>query len=301
MALTPADIEKKTFSTALRGYDLDEVDDFLDEVVVALKAMETDLTEARARVAELEKDPGAPPTAVPPPPQPVPAAAPTVDESAVGRALIAAQQAADRIMDDARTDADRTLKESRSEAEQILESARSEADTFNRERDEKKAEVEAEMAQMTSLVAGVRTKLAVLATTVADKLDEMDAVVTGAEVSGDDEAIVEGDVDEPVLDAAVDEEIAPEAVDDTQVGEDDGQAAEDGIDAMDDNAAGDEGAADEDAVAEDQDAGDEGAAEDDVADVDVTEEDADAADDVSPGSAEIEGLDETADGEGHEV
>ncbi len=291
MALTPADIEKKTFSTALRGYDLDEVDDFLDEVVVALKAMETDLTEARARVAELEKDPGAPPTAVPPPPQPVAPAAPAVDESAVGRALIAAQQAADRIMDDARTDADRTLKESRSEAEQILESARSEADTFNRERDEKKAEVEAEMAQMTSLVAGVRTKLAVLATTVADKLDEMDAVVTGAEVSGDDEAIAEGDGDEPALDAAVDEEIAPEAVDDTEVGDNDDQVAEDAGEVMDDDA-DDGNAADDDA---------DGAAEDDDTDAEVTVEDVDAADDESPGSAEIEGLDETADGEGHEA
>ena len=43
MAITPADIEKKTFSTALRGYDLDEVDDFLDEMVVAVRGLEEEL------------------------------------------------------------------------------------------------------------------------------------------------------------------------------------------------------------------------------------------------------------------
>jgi hypothetical protein len=37
------------------------------------------------------------------------------------------------------------------------------------------------MADMTGLVAGVRTQLAVLATSVADKLDEMDAAVAGAQ------------------------------------------------------------------------------------------------------------------------
>ncbi|TDI37156.1 MAG: DivIVA domain-containing protein, partial [Acidobacteria bacterium] len=33
MAMTPSDVEQKTFSTVLRGYDLDEVDDFLDDVI----------------------------------------------------------------------------------------------------------------------------------------------------------------------------------------------------------------------------------------------------------------------------
>ena len=46
--LTAADVEQKTFSTALRGYDLDEVDDFLDEVVATLKELGQQLEEARA-------------------------------------------------------------------------------------------------------------------------------------------------------------------------------------------------------------------------------------------------------------
>jgi len=167
MAITPADIEKKTFSTALRGYDLDEVDDFLDEMVVAVRELEEELARAKERVAQLENDPEAMAAlaAAPPPPGP--------DESAVGRALIAAQEAADKMLADARTEADK-----------IVGDARSEADTFAQERNRKKAEVDAEMAEMTGLVAGVRNQLAVLATTVADKLDEMDAVVSGAHSQG---------------------------------------------------------------------------------------------------------------------
>jgi DivIVA domain-containing protein len=182
MAITPSDIEKKTFSTALRGYDLDEVDDFLDEMVVAVRELNDELIQTKTRLAELESDP----TAL--------AAAPAMrtepDESAVGRALVAAQQAADRMLEDAR-----------SEADKIVGDARSEADTFALERDERKAAVDAEMAEMTGLVSGVRTQLAVLATTVADKLDEMDAVVAGAhsrEAAPTGDAAGGGDSPEPV-------------------------------------------------------------------------------------------------------
>jgi len=219
MALTPSDIEKKTFSTALRGYDLDEVDDFLDEMVVALRELQDELAQARARVAELERDPNAAPPAAP-----APIAAPVADESAVGRALVAAQQAADRLLEEARTESDRLLSESRGEADRVLEEARSEADNFARDREQRKAEVEREMAEMNNLVAGVRTQLAVLATTVADKLDEMDAVVagskavedggslTGDEDEGEEAEAIEigmGDSTEAALDAAVDVEIEP--------------------------------------------------------------------------------------------
>ena len=56
MALTPIDVQQKTFGTALRGYDLDEVDDFLDEVVTTLKSYEERLTEAQNRITALEAD-----------------------------------------------------------------------------------------------------------------------------------------------------------------------------------------------------------------------------------------------------
>ena len=208
MAITPADIEKKTFSTALRGYDLDEVDDFLDEMVVAVRELEEELTRAKERIAQLEQDPGAP-TPSPTPLETPQAPAPGIDESAVGRALVAAQQAADRM-----------LEEARHEAERVVGDARSDADTFARDRDERRAAMEAEMADMTGLVAGVRTQLAVLATTVADKLDEMDAAVADVrdQVAGQGEA-EHGDDDTP------DEPVAAEP--DAHDNEDEDDGAED--------------------------------------------------------------------------
>lgn len=258
MAISPADIEKKTFSTALRGYDLDEVDDFLDEMVAGVRELEEQLTAARQRVAELEGDPEAVAAAAAVAAQ---APVPGPDESAVGRALVAAQQAADRILDDAR-----------GEAEKIMADARTEADTFAKERDAKKAEVDAEMSQMTELVAGVRTKLAVLATTVADKLDEMDAAVAGA--GG---ASIEPDTGTAVSEQSMVEE-ASEDVGTEEAGHlivDDGNL-EDQVDG------------DQDSVDQDVELGD---GSDDEAGLEVDMEAVDTDEDESAGSAEIEGVD----------
>ena len=40
MMLTPSDVEQRTFGTALRGYDVGEVDEFLDEVVATLRRLQ---------------------------------------------------------------------------------------------------------------------------------------------------------------------------------------------------------------------------------------------------------------------
>lgn len=175
--LTASDVEQKTFSTALRGYDLDEVDDFLDEIVATIKGLNEQLEEARAA-----RD-GAVVTPIPAPapePEPEPELEPTpappqaeIDESAIGRALVAAQEAADRLLEDAQ-----------SEAGRIVDDARSEADSFSAERDARRREAEAEMAQLAARVAAVRSELAVLASEVSEKLDDMDAVIE-APVSAD--------------------------------------------------------------------------------------------------------------------
>ena len=211
MAITPADIEKKTFSTALRGYDLDEVDDFLDEMVVAVRELEEELARAKERVTQFENDPEAVPAVAAAPTSPGP------DESAIGRALIAAQSAADKILEDARGEADK-----------IVGDARSEAHSFAQDRDKKKAEVDAEMAEMTGLVAGVRNQLAVLATTVADKLDEMDAVVSGAHSEGSmgpetdtGTADTEHDVADEGMEEVETDDAGDQIVDDDDVGDQD--------------------------------------------------------------------------------
>jgi len=88
MALTPEDIVNKRFqSTKFRdGYDQDEVDDFLDEVVAEMRRvlqenedLKNNLQAAEARIAELQRSAGGGAVAEPAPetaPQPVSASQP---------------------------------------------------------------------------------------------------------------------------------------------------------------------------------------------------------------------------------
>lgn len=186
--LTAQEVEQKTFSTALRGYDLDEVDDFLDEIVATLKDLNEQLEEARNSQAAAPVTPPEPTVAEPEPvaeepvaePEPelapVPVAEPTIDESAVGRALIAAQTAADQLLADAE-----------SQASRIVDDARQQADTWESEKEAKKAEAQAEMANLAERVRAVRSELAVLAEQVSGNLDDMDATIASSGIGEADE------------------------------------------------------------------------------------------------------------------
>ena len=89
MSLTPEDVVNKRFqSTKFReGYDQDEVDDFLDEVVVELRRLTQDNEELRARLASGGSAPSEPivvpePIAAPVAAMPAPVAAAVVPDSA---------------------------------------------------------------------------------------------------------------------------------------------------------------------------------------------------------------------------
>ncbi|WP_026554212.1 DivIVA domain-containing protein [Arthrobacter sp. 35W] len=80
MALTPEDVVNKRFQpTKFReGYDQDEVDDFLDEIVVELRRLNQENDELRKKVADLSANPQAA-SAVP---APVVEKVPAVEEKA---------------------------------------------------------------------------------------------------------------------------------------------------------------------------------------------------------------------------
>lgn len=226
MALTPSDIEQKTFSTTLRGYDLNEVDDFLDDVVATLRDLQDQLAIAKTAQGRT---------------------APSDEESAVGRALIAAQTTGDEMIADAKE-----------EAEKMIADAREEASNWVSEREAKKAEADAEMIQLADHVANVRAQLAVLATLVADRLDEMDHAISGR----DDWALqVLADYDEAAItaeDPKAESTGDPATEADLEDGqeeepEDDGSedASEDGSDSYDRPADGDSEANEDQAEGED--------------------------------------------------
>jgi DivIVA domain-containing protein len=158
MPLTPEDVRNKRFTPVrLReGYDMGEVDQFLDEVEAELERLTVENEELRAKVAaassgeatgiipavtpavtapapvvELVPEPEPEPEPEPVRLAPAPAAtAPTIGDAsaAAARLLEIASTNADQLMDQAKEEADRIVGEARGKAERITNEARGKAD-----------------------------------------------------------------------------------------------------------------------------------------------------------------------------
>lgn len=109
MSITPEDVERKTFKERFKGYDMDEVDTFLDRVVVRLKELQVEREQLRQRLEEVQASSGE-------------------SERLLQRTLVTAQRTADETVEEARSEADRLLEQARAEAEQTLGDARAEAE-----------------------------------------------------------------------------------------------------------------------------------------------------------------------------
>jgi DivIVA domain-containing protein len=171
MDLTPDLLLEAKFAPARRGYDMNEVDDFLErcaeglDVLLARLRAEFDRAErAEAALVELRATGAAPATAEVPPSEPaaesapepdvVPAAAPDPERvQEPMRILIAAERTAEAAIADARAEAERIRAEAesvasttRSEAENMLARSRAEAEAEARKAgDETRRSIEAEV------------------------------------------------------------------------------------------------------------------------------------------------------------
>jgi cell division initiation protein len=156
MPLTPIDVQQKTFGTALRGYDLDEVDDFLDDIVTSLKDYEQRLRDAQERISTLESEMSNRGDA----------------EGAIARALVAAQRSADAIVEEAKTEAARVLSDARIEADEVV---------VRRERE--LADAQGEVDRLRSVVDDLRRRVRSLADDLDGSIGEMSEAIDRAEVS----------------------------------------------------------------------------------------------------------------------
>jgi cell division initiation protein len=126
---------------------MDEVDDFLDEVVTTLRSYEQRLREAQDKIRALESD----------------TSSRGGDESEISRAIITAQRSADRL-----------LTEAKAEAEAIRGQAEADTAAALRRRDEEKNRLQGEVSGMRDLVGSLRAKLSELATAVTNEIDQME-------------------------------------------------------------------------------------------------------------------------------
>src|SRR6476646_8868355 len=152
MPLTPEDVSNKRFTPVrLReGYDMGEVDQFLDEVEAELARLTKENDDLRSKLSAAQGAPVTTPRAPEPPkveekapeppapaPAPVVAASPvetirveTVPEAsnAAARLLEIATRNADELVDDAKNQADKIVGEARTKAERLESESKGKAD-----------------------------------------------------------------------------------------------------------------------------------------------------------------------------
>lgn len=113
--ITPKDIHDKEFKRSLRGYDLDDVDQFLDLIIKDLEELYKENASLKEERDIIKKK---------------------IDqysemEGNLNRALLLAEKTAESVKSEAIAEKDRILDEARTKAGQILDKAKDDAKSFN--------------------------------------------------------------------------------------------------------------------------------------------------------------------------
>jgi DivIVA domain-containing protein len=213
MALTPEDVVNKRFQpTKFReGYDQDEVDDFLDEVVVELRRLNQENEELRQRLIasdsranELQRTAGQPqqagfeaqapaPAPAPAPFQPAAVAAtdPTLDAGNTNNLLQLARrlheehvregvEKRDALIAEGHAQAGRVLDDAQSEAARVVEEAQTQTRNQISSLDQERAALEGRIEELRNFEREYRSKLKSYIEGQLHELDSTSAVLTGA-------------------------------------------------------------------------------------------------------------------------
>ena len=164
MPLTPEDVSNKRFTPVrLReGYDMGEVDQFLDEVEAELARLTKENDDLRAKLAAaqsgapvpapapVEKAPEPEPT--PEPAAPVAAAASSSAETLRVETVPEASSAAARLLEIATRNADELVEEAKNEADRIIGEARAKAERMEAESKNKAERLEADARRRSEML-----------------------------------------------------------------------------------------------------------------------------------------------------
>ena len=131
MPITVAMIEDKEFKVKMRGYDPEEVDEFLDEICDEMVAMQQEIATLQSRLkTPVAAAPYVPAPTPAPTPIPAPVAVPEVRvvEKVVEKP-VDHSEAAQKLLARAQKVYDETVADAKAEAEEILKNARVRADS----------------------------------------------------------------------------------------------------------------------------------------------------------------------------
>ncbi|MGD7008499.1 DivIVA domain-containing protein [Metabacillus sp. 84] len=104
MPLTPLDIHNKEFNKGFRGYDEDEVNEFLDQIIKDYEMVIRDKKESEARVADMEEK----------------LSHYTVIEETLNKSILIAQETAEEVKRNAQKEAKLIIKEAEKNADRII-------------------------------------------------------------------------------------------------------------------------------------------------------------------------------------
>ncbi len=163
MALTPDDVVTKQFQHVRfkEGFDPDEVDDFLDEIVVEWRKTIAENEELKAKLAAVESGESAPAAEAPEAEEAVvadaPAPAPAAAPAAEGDAAPAAQSAG--IIELAQRLHDEHVAEGKAQRDQLVSEAQAQAASIVAEAEKKGREERARLEKERTVLEGRITEL----------------------------------------------------------------------------------------------------------------------------------------------
>jgi DivIVA domain-containing protein len=159
MALTPDDVVTKQFQHVRfkEGFDPDEVDDFLDEIVVEWRKAMTENEELKAKLAEYESGSKAPAAA--PAPAPAPAVAPVPEKPQMPTLGGEPAAASAGIIELAQRLHDEHVAEGKAQSEKLVSDARAQAASIVSEAEARGREEMARLEKDRTVLEGRITEL----------------------------------------------------------------------------------------------------------------------------------------------
>ena len=134
--LTPLDIENKKFSKTLKGYNADEVDDFLDQVTLEYERLYKDNAEFKIKLEQLNKELEHYKTV----------------EHTLQNTLLMAQSTAEDIKNMAQKQADQIIEDAKIEAQKMVDGVNKDEVEIRRKTEELKKQFEVYKAKMEALL-----------------------------------------------------------------------------------------------------------------------------------------------------
>ncbi|NLI59961.1 MAG: DivIVA domain-containing protein [Clostridiales bacterium] len=136
MALTPMDIHNKEFTRSFRGYDEDEVDLFLDEIVEEFEGLYKENIELKDRLSMLADQISNYKTM----------------ENTLKETLVTAQRAANEVSESAQKKSELIISEAEDKARRIIQGANTKVSEIKREFDEYRKQVQVFKARFKNLL-----------------------------------------------------------------------------------------------------------------------------------------------------